>query len=175
VSVRFMETFAAFTEHADAQIGRIVAAVEELGELDNTLFLYVLGDNGASGEGGIEGTLVEHRLGHGIVDASEDMVERIDTIGDPSTYPIAPVGWALALNTPYQWTKQVASHLGGTRNGMIVHWPNGFEAKGEIRSQFHHIIDVAATVLDAAGLPEPDFVNGIQQTPLHGVSMRYAF
>lgn len=173
VSARFMETFAAFTEHADAQIGRIVSAVEELGELDNTLFLYVLGDNGASGEGGIEGTLVEHRLGHGVVDASEEMVERIDAIGDPSTYPIAPVGWALALNTPYQWTKQVASHLGGTRDGMILHWPAGVAERGGVRHQFHHVIDVLPTILDCAGIPQPAFVDGVAQQPVEGTSMRY--
>ena len=103
------------------------------------------------------------------------MAARIDEFGTPAAYNHYAVGWAHAMNTPYQWTKQVASHFGGTRNGTIVHWPDGFAAKGEIRSQFHHLIDVAPTVLEVAGLPEPTFVNGIQQTPLHGVSMRYAF
>src|SRR5207245_8924404 len=103
------------------------------------------------------------------------MASHIDEFGSPSAYNHYAVGWAHAMNTPYQWTKQVASHFGGTRTGTIVHWPNGFDARGEVRSQFHHVIDVAATVLDAAGLPQPAFVNGLQQTPPHGVSMRYAF
>lgn len=173
VSARFMETFAGFTEHADAQIGRIVAAIEELGDLDDTLFIYLLGDNGASGEGGVEGTLVEHRLGHGVVDAPETMIEQLDSLGDASTYPIAPVGWALALNTPYQWTKQVASHLGGTRDGMILHWPAGVADRGGLRHQFHHVIDVLPTVLDCAGIPQPTLVEGVPQQPIEGTSMRY--
>jgi arylsulfatase len=173
VSARFMETFAGFTEHADAQIGRIVSAIEDLGDLDDTLFIYVLGDNGASGEGGIEGTIVEHRLGHGVVDAAETMIEDLDSIGDASTYPIAPVGWALALNTPYQWTKQVASHLGGTRDGMVLHWPAGVPDAGGVRHQFHHVIDVLPTILDCAGIPQPTLVEGVPQQPIEGTSMRY--
>jgi arylsulfatase A-like enzyme len=173
LAARFMETFAGFTEHADAQVGRFVAALEELGDLDNTLFLYILGDNGASGEGGLEGTIVEHRLGHGVVDDPAEMVERIDAIGDPSSYPIAPVGWALALNTPYQWTKQVASHLGGIRDGMILHWPRGVPDAGGLRHQFHHVIDVLPTVLDCAGIPQPASVHGVAQQPIEGTSMRY--
>ncbi|MDX6327202.1 MAG: hypothetical protein QOK15_3556, partial [Nocardioidaceae bacterium] len=173
VSARFMETFAGFTEHADAQIGRIVSAIEDLGDLDDTLFIYDLGDNGASGEGGIEGTIVEHRLGHGIVDAAESMIEDLDSIGDASTYPIAPVGWALALNTPYQWTKQVASHLGGTRDGMVLHWPAGVPDAGGVRHQFHHVIDVLPTILDCAGIPQPTLVEGVPQQPIEGTSMRY--
>ncbi len=175
LAVRFMETFAGFTEHADAQVGRFVDALAELGELDDTLFIYLLGDNGASGEGGIEGTVVEHRLGHGIVDDPDEMIAEIDAIGDPTTYPIAPVGWALALNTPYQWTKQVASHFGGTRDGLIVHWPRGIADRGGLRHQFHHVIDVLPTVLECAGLPHPNTVDGVAQQPIEGVSMRYTF
>jgi arylsulfatase len=175
LAVRFMETYAGFTEHADVQVGRFVAALEELGELDNTLFVYLLGDNGASGEGGIEGTVVEHRLGHGIVDDPDEMILDIDAIGDPTTYPIAPVGWALALNTPYQWTKQVASHFGGTRDGLIVHWPRGIAERGGLRHQFHHVIDVLPTVLECAGIPAPTTVDGILQKPVEGTSMRYTF
>jgi arylsulfatase A-like enzyme len=175
LAARFMETFAGFTEHADHQVGRFVAALEELGALDDTLFIYLLGDNGASGEGGIEGTTVEHRLGHGIVDDPEAMLAEIDEIGGPNTYPIAPVGWALALNTPYQWTKQVASHFGGTRDGLIAHWPAGISDTGGRRHQFHHVIDVLPTVLDCAGIPEPTSVDGITQKPVEGVSMRYTF
>jgi arylsulfatase A-like enzyme len=175
LAARFMETFAGFTEHADTQVARFVDALEELGQLDNTLFLYVLGDNGASGEGGIEGTVVEHRLGHGIVDDPDEMIAEIDAIGDPSTYPIAPVGWALALNTPFQWTKQVASHFGGTRDGLIVHWPQGIAERGGLRHQFHHVIDVLPTVLECAGIPEPTSVGGVTQQPVEGISMRYSF
>ena len=175
LTARFMETFAGFTEHADHQVGRFVAALEELGAVDDTLFIYLLGDNGASGEGGIEGTTVEHRLGHGIVDDPEAMLAEIDEIGGPNTYSIAPVGWALALNTPYQWTKQVASHFGGTRDGLIVHWPAGISATGGRRHQFHHVIDVMPTVLDCAGIPHPISVGGVTQKPIEGTSMRYTF
>ena len=175
LAVRFMETFAGFTEHADAQVGRFVDALEELGVLDDTLFVYLLGDNGASGEGGVEGTVVEHRLGHGIVDDPDEMIADIDAIGGPRTYPIAPAGWALALNTPYPWTKQVASHLGGTRDGLIVGWPRGIADHGGLRHQFHHVIDVLPTVLDCAGITPPTIVNGADQQPIEGVSMRYTF
>src|SRR4051812_24251372 len=113
-----METYAGFAEHADSQVGLLIEALEELGVLDDTLVLYMLGDNGASGEGGPEGTIREHLLGHGIADDLDAMHDMIDEIGDPTTYPIYPVGWALAMNTPYQWTKQVASHYGGTRDGL---------------------------------------------------------
>ncbi|MFC5138899.1 arylsulfatase [Actinomycetospora rhizophila] len=175
LGARFMETFAGFTEHADAQLGRFVAELEELGELDNTLFLYLLGDNGASGEGGIEGTHVEHRLGHGLVDDPADMIGHLEEIGGPASYPIAPVGWALAMNTPYQWTKQVASHLGGTRDGLVVHWPRGIADGGGLRHQFHHVIDVLPTILDCAGIAAPTSVDGVAQQPIEGTSMRYTF
>ncbi|WNZ11704.1 arylsulfatase [Streptomyces sp. 11x1] len=172
LSARFMETFAAFTEHADAQVGRFVDALAELGALDNTLFLYILGDNGASGEGGIEGTIVEHRLGHGVVDDPDEMIGHIDEIGGPLSYPIAPAGWALALNTPYQWTKQVASHFGGTRDGMILHWPRGVAERGGLRHQFSHVIDVLPTILDCVGIPAPFSVDGVPQQPIEGTSMQ---
>lgn len=175
VAVRFMETYAGFAEHADAQVGRFVDALDDMGVLDDTLFVYILGDNGASGEGGIEGTFREHLVGHGLSDDAAYMDARLDQLGDPSTYPIYPVGWALAMNTPYQWTKQVASHYGGTRDGMIVRWGNGIRARGEIRHQWHHVIDVLPTVLDAAGLPRPEFVNGFAQQPIEGISMGYTF
>ncbi|HWD05253.1 MAG TPA: arylsulfatase [Amycolatopsis sp.] len=172
LAARFMETFAGFVEHADTQVNRFVSELEDLGVLDNTLFLYLLGDNGASGEGGIEGTLVEHRLGHGLVDDPAEMLRHLDEIGDPSTYPIAPAGWALAMNTPHPWTKQVASHLGGIRDGLILHWPAVGAEPGGLRHQFGHVIDVLPTILDCAGIPAPHSVDGVQQQPLEGVSLR---
>ena len=145
-----------------------------MGVLDDTLFFYLLGDNGASGEGGPRGTFREHLVGHGIQDDTADMAARLDTLGDATTYAIYPVGWALAMNTPYPWTKQVA-HLGGTRDGMIVRWGNGIAARGEIRHQWHHVIDVLPTILEAAGLAAPETVGGVDQQPIEGTSLRYTF
>ncbi|MDN5893676.1 MAG: arylsulfatase [Nocardioides sp.] len=175
VAARFMETYAGFAEHADTQVGRFVDALEEFGVLDDTFFVYMLGDNGASGEGGPNGTFREHLVGHGFSDDTDYMDTRLDQLGGPSTYPIYPVGWALAMNTPYQWTKQVASHYGGTRDGLIVRWGNGIESRGEVRNQWHHVIDLLPTVLDAAGLPAPETVGGVAQQPIEGISMRYSF
>ena len=137
----------------------------------------MIGDNGASAEGTPRGTFNELLVLNGAnhLETTEFMAERIDLFGTPAAYNHFAVGWAHAMDTPYQWTKQVGSHWGGTRNGMIVRWPNGIKAKGEIRNQFHHVIDVAPTVLEAAGLPAPLFVHGIQQAPLEGVSMAYTF
>ena len=144
--------------------------------MDNTLIYYVIGDNGASAEGSLIGTINEVAMGDAPdLVTPELMIERIDDLGTSRSFNHYAVGWAHALDTPYQWTKQVASHWGGTRNGTIVHWPKGIKAKGELRSQFHHVIDVAPTVLEAAGLPAPTMVNGVLQEPLHGVSMAYSF
>ena len=170
---RQMETFAGFAAHTDDQIGRLVAQLEAIGELDNTLFFYIVGDNGSSAEGGPEGTYNEMMALNGIVGKADQMVGRIDEWGGPTTFPHFAIGWAWAGNTPFQWTKQVASHFGGTRNGMVMHWPQGIQAKGELRSQFHHVIDVAPTVLEAAKLPQPRTVNGVAQRPMDGVSMLY--
>ena len=175
VAARFMETYAGFAEHADVQVGRLVDALDELGVLDDTLFFYLLGDNGASGEGGPQGTFREHLVGHGLQDSTADMSARLDELGEATTYPIYPVGWALAMNTPYPWTKQVASHLGGTRDGMIVRWGNGITDRGGVRHQWHHVIDVLPTVLETVGLPQPDSVGGVEQQPVEGTSMRYTF
>jgi arylsulfatase A-like enzyme len=177
VLARQMEVYAGFMEHTDHQIGRIIDALDGLGILDDTLVYAIIGDNGASAEGTPNGTFNEIISLNGAADLEtpEFMAAHIDGFGTPKAYNHYAVGWAHAMDTPYQWTKQVASHFGGTRNGTIVHWPNGFTARGETRSQFHHIIDVAKTVLEVAGIPEPDFVNGIQQMPLHGVDMSYAF
>jgi len=147
--------------------------LEAIGELDNTLLFYIVGDNGSSAEGGPEGTYNEMLALNGIVGKAEQMMAHIEEWGGPTTFPHFAIGWAWAGNTPFQWTKQVASHFGGTRNGMVLHWPNGIKAKGEIRSQFHHVIDVAATALEAAKLPQPKLVNGVKQRPMDGVSMLY--
>ncbi|MGM5068693.1 sulfatase-like hydrolase/transferase [Rhodococcus qingshengii] len=172
---RLMENYAAFSEHTDEQVGRLTEFLRKTGELDNTLIFYILGDNGASGEGGLEGTLNETMRFNGIEDTAERIVSRIDGLGGPESYPHYPVGWALAMDTPYQWVKQVASHYGGTRNGMVVHWPEGFEARGEIRNQWHHVIDIAPTILEVIGLPAPDSIDGIAQDPIDGTSFKYTF
>ncbi len=135
---RQMETFAGFAEHTDHEVGRLVAQLEAIGALDNTIFYYIVGDNGASAEGGPEGTYNEMMALNGIIGKADQMMAHIDTWGDPTTFPHFAIGWAWAGNTPFQWTKQVASHFGGTRNGMVLHWPKGIKAKGEVRSQFHH-------------------------------------
>ncbi|QOV90922.1 arylsulfatase [Humisphaera borealis] len=171
---RQMETFAGFAEHTDAEVGRLVEQLEKTGQLDNTLFFYIVGDNGSSAEGGPEGTYNEMMALNGIVGKAEQMMDHIDTWGDPTTFPHFAIGWAWAGNTPFQWTKQVASHFGGTRNGMVMHWPKGIKASGEVRSQFHHVVDIAPTALEAAKIPQPKMVNGIKQRPMDGVSMLYS-
>ena len=174
---RQMEVYAGFLEFTDHHVGRLLDALDDLGVLENTIVYYIIGDNGASAEGTLNGTYNEmiNFNGAAAIETPEFMIERIDDFGGPDSYNHFAVGWAHAMCTPYQWTKQVASHWGGTRNGTIVHWPSGIKARGEVRSQFAHVIDVAATVLEAAGLPEPTFVHGVQQTPLEGVSMAYSF
>lgn len=177
VLARQMEIYAAFLEHTDFHIGRLIDALQHLGVLDDTLVYYIIGDNGASAEGTPNGTFNESILLNGVVglETAEMMAARIDEFGTPTAYNHYASSWAHSMCTPYQWTKQIASHLGGTHNPAIVHWPRGFAARGQMRAQFHHVIDVAPTVLEAAGLPAPDFVNGIQQRSLEGVSMRYCF
>jgi hypothetical protein len=177
VLARQMEVYAGFLEHTDHHIGRLVDALAELEVLDDTLVYYIIGDNGASAEGTINGTFNEmiSLNGAAALETAEFMAARIDKFGTPEAYNHYAVGWAHAMDTPYQWTKQVASHWGGTRNGTVVHWPRGIQASGEVRSQFTHVIDVAATVLEVAGLPEPTMVNSVQQQPLHGTSMVYSF
>ncbi|TCP47224.1 arylsulfatase [Tamaricihabitans halophyticus] len=170
-----MELYAGFAEHTDAQVGRLVDAIEDAGELDNTLIIYILGDNGASAEGGLGGTLNEHRFASGIPDSADYINAHDAALGDATTHAHYPVGWALAMNTPYQWTKQVASHFGGTRDGMVAHWPAGITERGGIRDQFHHVIDVLPTILEAANIPQPDSVQGIAQQPVEGTSMYYTF
>jgi arylsulfatase A-like enzyme len=177
VLARQMEVFAAYLEHTDHQVGRLLDAVAELGILDETLTVHIVGDNGASAEGTPRGTTNELLVFNQAADVetADYLREHIDALGSPEANNHYAVGWAHATCTPYQWTKQVASHFGGTRNGAIVHWPAGFAASGQTRTQFCHLIDVAPTILDAADLPAPAFVHGIQQMPLHGTSMRYFF
>jgi arylsulfatase A-like enzyme len=176
VLARQMEVYAGFLEHTDYHVGRLVDALQELEVLDDTLIYYIIGDNGASAEGTINGTFNENFIFNGAYDLEtpEFVAARIDEFGTPTAYNHFAVGWAHAMDTPFQWTKQVASHWGGTRNGTIVHWPHRFQAQGEVRAQFHHVIDVAPTVLEAAGLPQPTQVNGVVQRPMEGVSMLYA-
>jgi len=174
---RQMEVYAGFLEHTDHHIGRLIDALADVGVLDDTLVYYIIGDNGASAEGTLNGTFNELLSLNAAsqLETPEFMNAHIDEFGGPEAYNHYAVGWAHAMCTPYQWTKQVASHWGGTRNGLIVHWPRGIQARGELRTQFHHVIDIAPTVLEAAGLPEPVFVHGIQQQPIQGTSMIYAF
>ncbi len=175
--IRQAELYAGFLEHTDFQIGRLVDSVDELGALENTLIYYIIGDNGASAEGTVNGTFNELLTPNGFdqLETPEYLLSRMDELGGPSSYNNYSLGWAHAMNTPFQWTKQVASHWGGTRNGLVVHWPAGMAARGEVRTQFHHVIDVAPTILEAAGLPQPTLVNGVQQKPIEGVSMAYSF
>jgi Sulfatase len=176
VLARQMEVYAGFLEYADHHIGRLIDALAALEVLDDTLVYLIIGDNGASAEGSLQGTLNEVAIAEAPdLETPEYLAANIDKLGGPQVYNHYAVGWAHAMCTPYQWTKQVASHWGGTRNATIVCWPGGIQARGELRSQFCHVIDVAPTVLEAAGLPEPTMVNGVTQEPMHGVSMAYSF
>lgn len=174
---RQAEVFAGYLDMADTEIGRLVDAIEDIGDLDNTLIFYVAGDNGTSAEGLFTGLYNEMAYFNsepkgGDVDF---MLEYYDQWGNPDTYPHMSAGWAVAFDSPFTWTKQVASNYGGTRQGLAVHWPQGIKAKGELRSQWHHVIDVVPTILEAAGLPEPKEVNGVTQRPIEGTSMMYSF
>jgi arylsulfatase A-like enzyme len=174
---RQMEVYAGFLEHTDAEVGRLVAVLEDLEILEDTLIYYIIGDNGASAEGTLQGAFNEmaNFNGMGALETPEFMRSKIDDFGGPEAYNHYAVGWAWAMNAPYQWTKQVASHWGGTRNATIVSWPNGIADRGGVRHQFCHVIDVAPTILEAAGLPEPVSVNGVMQSPIEGTSMGYSF
>ncbi|MFY9845656.1 MAG: arylsulfatase [Terriglobales bacterium] len=177
VLIRQMEVYAGFMEYCDHHVGRLFDGLKKLNLMDDTLIYYIIGDNGGSGEGTLHGTYNEmiNFNGASALETPEFLMARIDKLGGPESYNHFAVGWAHAMDTPYQWTKQVASHWGGTRNGTIIHWPKGIQGKGEIRSHFAHVIDVAPTILEVAGLPQPVFVNGVMQHPIEGVSMAYAF
>jgi arylsulfatase A-like enzyme len=172
---RQAEVFAGFVEMTDHEIGRVVEAIDSTGQLDNTLIFLVYGDNGTSAEGGRNGMFSEMTYFNGVEEQVADMLPKLDLWGGPETYPHMAAGWAVALNAPFAWTKQVASDFGGTKVGVTVHWPAGIAAKGGQRDQFAHVIDVAPTVLEAAGLPQPNMVNGVPQIPMDGVSMLYTF
>jgi arylsulfatase len=168
---RQMEVFAGFGEYADHEIGRVIQAIDDLGQLENTLVFYLVGDNGASAEGGMNGMFNEATYFNGIAETVPEILKHYDQWGGARSYPHYAAGWAVAGDTPFTWTKQVAGSYGGCRNGLVIHWPQRISARGEVRSQWHHVIDVAPTVLEAAGLPEPKSVNGTPQTPIQGVSM----
>jgi len=172
---RQMEVFAGFGEHTDYEVGRLVSALEERGELENTLFFYIVGDNGSSAEGGMIGMYNESTYFNGVQETLDMQLKKINELGTDKTYNHFAAGWAVAGNAPFTWTKQVASNFGGTRNGMVVHWPAGIKSQNEVRSQFHHVIDIAPTVYAAVGVPAPRMVNGIEQRPIEGVSMNYSF
>ena len=170
---RQMEVYAGFGEYCDHEIGRLFEAIKETGQFDNTLIFYILGDNGTSAEGGMSGMFSEMTYFNGVQETVEEMLKHYEDWGGPSTYPHMAAGWAVAGDTPFMWTKQVPSNYGGSRNGLIVSWPTRIQATNQIRSQWHHVIDVAPTVLEAANLPEPKSVNGTAQEPIEGVSMLY--
>ncbi len=172
---RQMEIFAGFGEHTDYEVGRLIAALEERGELDNTLIFYIVGDNGSSAEGGMIGLFNENTYFNGVQETFAMQLSKIDELGTEHTYNHFAAGWAVAGNTPFTWTKQVASNFGGTRNGMVIQWPGGIKSKNEVRSQFHHVIDVAPTIYEAVNIPAPKMVYGIEQRPIEGVSMVYSF
>jgi arylsulfatase len=175
VAVRLMEAFAAYTAQTDHEVGRLIQAIEDVGQLDNTLIFWEIGDNGASMEGTLNGVFNEMSSLNGVPEDTAYAVKHLDEIGGPKSYNHYPVGWAWAMNTPFQWGKQVASHLGGVRNPLVVSWPKRIKDVGGVRTQFHHCIDVVPTILEAAGVPEPTVVNGAKQKPIEGVSMAYSF
>jgi len=175
IEARQMETYAGFGEHTDEQVGRLVQGLEQMGVMDNTLFLYIVGDNGASAEGGPEGAYNEMMALNGIISTAEINTPHLENWGDPTTFPHYAIGWAWAGDTPFQWTKQIASHYGGTTNGVVVHWPKRVPKGGGVRSQFTHVTDIAPTVLEAANLPFPKSVDGTVQRPFDGTSMLYTF
>ncbi len=172
---RQAEVFSGFLEQTDSEIGRFEKALEDIGAMDNTIFIYIAGDNGTSAEGGFVGMYNEMTYFNGVTEKVEDLIPLIDKWGGPETFPHMAAGWAVAFDTPFTWTKQVASDFGGTRNGMVIRWPKGIKEPGGLRQQFSHVIDIAPTILEAAGLPEPKSVNGVVQTPIEGTSLLYTF
>jgi arylsulfatase len=171
-----MEVYAGALSYADNQIGRVLDEVEESGQRDNTLIFFIMGDNGASAEGSLQGTTNEvATAGNGVKEDLPFLLSQIDNLGGPLTYNHYPVGWAHAMDSPMQWTKQVASHFGGTRNGMVISWPARIKDKGGLRSQFCHVIDIVPTIYEAAGITPPDVLDGVKQKPIDGTSLVYTF
>jgi arylsulfatase A-like enzyme len=173
--IRQADVYAAYLAYTDYEIGRVIQAIDDIGKFDNTLVIYIAGDNGASPEGTLHGLYSEFAVVNAVHPTVEQNMKFYDEWGTDQTYPHYAVGWAWALDTPYQWTKEVASHFGGTRNGMVMSWPERIKDRGGIRHQFHHVIDIVPTILEATGLPEPVMVNGIAQRPIEGVSMAYTW
>jgi len=170
-----MEVYAGFAEQTDFEAGRLLSTIQDLGIMENTVVIFIAGDNGASAEGQMNGMFSEMTYFSGVPETVPDMLKHYDDWGGPSTYPHFAAGWAVAMDSPFSYTKQVASDFGGTRNGMIIQWPDGIKAKGEVRSQFGHVIDIAPTVYEVAKIPAPNMVNGIQQDPIEGTSLAYTF
>jgi arylsulfatase A-like enzyme len=175
VAAHMMEVYAAALSYCDSQMGRVVDAIADMGKLDNTLIIYIQGDNGASAEGGPQGLLNEMSFFNAIPEDFSEVMRRMNELGGPTTFNHYPIGWAHAMDTPFQWTKQIASHFGGTRNGMVISWPDRIKDKGGVRTQFHHVIDIAPTILEAVGVQMPAMLNGVPQKPIEGVSMVYSF
>jgi arylsulfatase A-like enzyme len=175
VAAHMMEVYAAALNYCDSQMGRVVDAIADMGKLDNTLIIYIQGDNGASAEGGPQGLLNEMSFFNAIPEDFSEVMRRMDELGGPTTFNHYPIGWAHAMDTPFQWTKQIASHFGGTRNGMVISWPDRIKDRGGVRTQFHHVIDIAPTILEAVGVQMPAMLNGVPQKPIEGVSMVYSF
>ncbi|MGY4290243.1 arylsulfatase A-like enzyme [Bradyrhizobium sp. LM2.7] len=173
--IKQADVYGAYLAYADHEIGRVIQAVEDLGELDNTLIIYIGGDNGASAEGMVNGTPNEFTTFNGIPVPVKDQFLSYPFWGSERTFPHFAAGWSWAMDTPFQWTKQIASHFGGTAQGMVMSWPGHISDLGSIRRQFHHVIDIVPTILEATGIPQPDTVNGIKQIPIEGVSMTYAW
>jgi arylsulfatase len=171
-----MEVYAGALSHGDYEIGRLLDAVQESGQLDNTIVIFIMGDNGASAEGTMQGTTNEvATAANGVTESLSYLLSMIDELGGPLTYNHYPVGWAHAMDAPMQWTKQVASHFGGTRNGMAISWPARIKDKGGIRAQFSHVIDIVPTIYEAIGITPPTVMDGAQQKPLEGTSFVYTF
>jgi arylsulfatase A-like enzyme len=172
---RMMEVFAGYGAHCDYELGRVIDAVKELPGSDNTLIIYIAGDNGASAEGGIEGSLCENMYFNGFSEKWQDNIKAIDELGGPKHFNHFPSAWAHAMNAPFQWTKQVASHFGGTRNPMIISWPSRIKDKGGLRPQFLHVIDIVPTLYELCGITAPRELNGVQQKPIEGTSFAFTF
>jgi arylsulfatase len=172
---RMMEVFAGYGAQVDYEMGRVLDAVAKLPDADNTLIVYIVGDNGSSAEGGLEGSINENTFFNGVSNTWQGNIRVIDELGGPKHFNHFPAGWAWAMDTPFQWTKQIASHFGGTRNPMIISWPAKITDKGGLRSQFHHVIDIMPTLLDVTGVQAPDVLNGIAQKPIEGISLAYTF